>query len=149
MNIVIKNFQKRMPIQTARIKEIARRVLREEKAGSQGEITFCFVNACAIREINLNYLGRNLATDVIAFNLGPAEAPRANFITADILISTDAACSNSRIFKTSPRQELFLYIIHGLLHILGYNDENKSDRALMQQRQERLLFKCLSKKAKR
>jgi len=148
MDIIIKNFQKKMPIQSTRIKGVIRRVLAEEEIKAKGEITFCFVNAAAIRQVNLNYLGRNLSTDVIAFNLAPQKTRGTRTIIADIVISTDAARSNSRIFKTAPQYELYLYIIHGLLHLLGYDDEKKKERALMQHRQKELLFKCLSRKAK-
>ncbi len=148
MNVVIKNFQKRMLIQPAWIKRIARRVLGEEKVFADGEITFCFVNAGDIREVNLNYLGRNLTTDVIAFDLTCPKEKGASGIIADIVISSDAAFSNARIFKTTPRRELALYVIHGLLHILGYRDGNKDERTLMQKKEGELLSQCLSRKAK-
>lgn len=148
MNINIKNFQKRLPIQPIRIKGIIRRVLAEEKVKAKGEVTVCFVDASAIRQINLNYRGRNLTTDVIAFNLTAPKDKGIRAIIADIIISTDAAFSNARIFKSTARDELFLYVIHGLLHLLGYDDENKKEKSRMQQRQEELLSKCLSIKAK-
>ncbi|MFA4984349.1 MAG: rRNA maturation RNase YbeY [Candidatus Omnitrophota bacterium] len=145
MEISVRNFQKRVPIEQSFVKRLVRRVLSLEKAASQGEITVCFVNSRAMREVNLNYLGRNLSTDVIAFDLSE-QSPR--LLIGDILISSDAAFSNARLFKTTPRYELFLYLVHGLLHLLGYNDQTRAGRLLMQKKQEGLLSQCLSIRAK-
>lgn len=145
MEISVRNFQKRIPIEQSLVRRVVRRVLSLEKAVSKGEITVCFVNSRAIREVNLNYLCRNLSTDVIAFDLSEQKPPR---LIGDILISSDAAFSNARVFKTTPRYELFLYLVHGLLHLLGYNDQTRAGRLLMQKKQEGLLSQCLSTKAK-
>jgi len=137
-----------MPIKQPLVKKLVRKVLSLEKVSAEGEITVCFVNSSAIREVNLNYLGRNLATDVIAFDLSERGAGPSRRLIADIMISSDAAFSNARVFKTAPRYELFLYLVHGLLHILGYDDQSRAGRLLMQKRQEKLLSQCLSIKAK-
>jgi probable rRNA maturation factor len=58
-----------------------------------------------------------------------------NKICADIIISCDTAVKNARIFKTSPQRELKLYVVHGILHILGYDDHTPSQKALMRKKE--------------
>ena len=102
-----------------------------------GEITISFVNDSKIKELNLRYLRKNNPTDVLAFDI--AEQPGSNNIFADIVISTDMALRNARIFKTTPFYELYLYLIHGLLHLLGYDDKNKNQRKIMDEKTKYIL----------
>lgn len=90
-------------------------------------------------------MGKNSSTDVIAFNLTDTKDLKNVF--ADIVVSTDTAIRNTKIFKTTLFYELCLYVIHGLLHILGYNDKLKKQRQIMEKRQKEIL-KCLSIKPK-
>ena len=97
-----------------------------------GEITVCFMDDKQIRELNLLYLGCDSPTDVISFN-NSADNEK---LSADIAISTDTALRNARIFKTKPQDEIYLYVIHGVLHLLGYNDNNKKNKLIMQKKEE-------------
>lgn len=56
----------------------------------------------------------------------------------DIIISTDAAIQNARKFKTTPAYELGLYVIHGVLHLLGYDDHGPVKTKRMRKREEEL-----------
>ncbi|MFA4842311.1 MAG: rRNA maturation RNase YbeY [Candidatus Omnitrophota bacterium] len=140
--VTIKIKQKSLLIKPKWIKSLVLKVLSSEGSKLNGPVrntdktrvstivsngvNFLFVNDKGIREFNLKYLGRDCPTDVIAFDTG------------DIVISSDAAVRNARTFKTSPVHELYLYVIHGLLHLLGYNDTNKKDRKVMHKREEEL-----------
>jgi len=55
--------------------------------------------------------------------------------SADIVISTDTAVRNARIFKTNRFYELHLYLVHGLLHLLGYDDSNRKQIQLMRRKE--------------
>jgi len=81
------------------------------------------------------YLGSDCPTDVIAFDLATTKSE----ILADLAISTDTAIRNARIFKTSPTHELYLYVVHGILHILGYRDCSDRQRKLMQHKADQIL----------
>jgi len=63
-------------------------------------------------------------------------------LQGDIIISTDAVVANARKFKTSPQHELSLYIVHGILHLLGYDDHAAKDITRMRKK-ERELMKLL------
>jgi len=93
------------------------------------------MNARQIQALNSRFLGKDYPTDVIAFSFdGPAGK-----VIADIAVSTDAACINAREFKNNLLDEIYLYVIHGLLHILGYDDKNLKQRKLMQAKAENIL----------
>ena len=92
------------------------------------EITLCLVNDPKIRGLNLKYLGEDIPTDVLAFDA-----------TGDIVISTDTAIRNAAIYKTSPVYETYLYVVHGVLHLLGYDDRNPKGRKLMDNKAKTIL----------
>jgi probable rRNA maturation factor len=142
VKIAIKNLQKKIPVTaltSTRIKKAILKTCLSEDVRKPGEITVCLVNDRAIKEFNLNYLAQNNPTDVLAFDFN--EGGR---ILADIMISTDTASRNARIFKTSPLRELYLYVIHGMLHILGYDDESTGERKVMDKKAAAILGKlCL------
>ena len=60
-------------------------------------------------------------------------------ILGDVVISTEAAYKEARKRKTLVENEIYLYIVHGILHLLGYDDEKSSDRKKMQRREKNLL----------
>ncbi len=92
-----------------------------------------------IQEINLKYLCKNSPTDVLSFDLSDNQER----IFAQIIISVDSALRNAEIFKTTPGYEIYLYAVHGILHLLGYDDQKSKDRLIMQKRQEYLCSKIL------
>ncbi|MDP2938259.1 MAG: rRNA maturation RNase YbeY, partial [Candidatus Omnitrophota bacterium] len=120
MKIAVRNLQKKIPVNPKRITKIVLKILSQEGIKKSGEITVCFVNDQRINKLNLKYLGKNNPTAVITFDV--AEPKCKDEIFADIVISTDRAIDNADAFGTSPYFELYLYVIHGVLHILGYDD---------------------------
>jgi len=62
---------------------------------------------------------------------------------ADIIISTDTVISNSGIFKTTPLYELFFCVIHGILHVLGYEDDTEKKRLSMHEKQRQICGKII------
>ena len=81
------------------------------------------------------YLGSDCPTDVIAFDLSATK----NEISADLAVSTDTAIRNARIFKTHAGYEVYLYVIHGILHLLGYDDKTAQQRKVMEHKAQRIL----------
>ncbi len=126
-----------MPIQASRLKRQIRRILEAEGV-SAAEITVVFVGAQKIRALNRRFLRRDYATDVLAFDTRDPRAGRG-VVQGDIVISTDAARKNARVFGNDPRRELTLYVIHGVLHLLGYDDHAPNDIRRMRAREEALM----------
>ena len=133
VRITIKNLQKKVFIQPQKIKKIINNVLKKERAKDRGEINICFINDALIRKLNKKYLKQDSFTDVLAFNIGNPEEKGGLY--ADILISADTALRNAKIFKTTPSYELKLYSIHGLLHLLGYDDHSLKDQKIIREKE--------------
>lgn len=101
-----------------------------------GQLTVLYTDNRTIQELNYRFLGRKEPTDVLCFDLSDKEET-----VADIVISTETAEANSRLFKTTPEREAGLYLIHGILHLLGYKDRKKKDRIRMQRKALQILSK--------
>lgn len=135
--IVIENLQKKISLKIPLIKKVVKIVLKQERV-KNAVLSIVFVSSQKIRAMNIKYLGRAYVTDVLAFDLSDEKKDRES-ISGDIIISTDAVVQNSREFKTSEKHELMLYIIHGILHLLGYDDHTQKDIVKMRKRESELI----------
>ena len=100
-----------------------------------------FISTQKIRALNRKYLNIDTSTDVIAFGEGDENIPgekKSNFL-GDIAISTDKAKQNSKVYSTSFTEEVLLYVIHGVLHLVGYDDTTKAKREIMRGKENELL----------
>lgn len=99
-----------------------------------------------IRALNRRYLGKDRATDVIAFPGGddafPGVGGTEGSFLGDIAISTDRARVNARAFGESFERELARYIVHGLLHLSGEVDTTPRERAKMKKKEDSILEKA-------
>lgn len=100
------------------------------------EISILLENHSGIKKLNWEYLGRRRTTDVISFRMweGPFDKLHPE-ILGDIVVNVDLAKGCGKYFKT----ELALYIVHGLLHLLGYIDDTKTNAMHMQKRCDAIL----------
>ncbi|MDD5109184.1 MAG: rRNA maturation RNase YbeY [Candidatus Omnitrophica bacterium] len=133
MKITIKNLQNKLPIHASKIKKLIRKIVEGEKVKESGWINICFVNNARIKKFNAKFLKNNTTTDVLAFNLGD----RKKVILADIMISTDKAIKQAHNFNTTCDYELLLYVAHGILHILGFDDHTKSQIKIMRKKESK------------
>jgi probable rRNA maturation factor len=85
---------------------------------------------------NWTYLKHRGTTDVISFDLSE---PGDRALTAQLIVSAETARRVGPDNGLSPQTELLLYVLHGLLHVIGYDDQTPEDRARMTARQESLL----------
>ncbi len=101
------------------------KVIRKEKK-IPGDLNFIFTGDDEILKINREFLEHNYFTDVIAFGYGLGRR-----ITGEIYISIDTVRSNSNNYKISLKEEVKRVIIHGTLHLCGYNDSTKLEKEEM------------------
>ena len=128
----------RAPLSRARVVAIAQRVLRAEGV-RQAMLSITFVTRQAIARLNARHLGVRGATDVIAF--GFERAVSDGPVVGDVYIAPDVAREHARQHSHGVRTEVARLVIHGVLHVLGYDhptDDRREDSA-MWQRQEALL----------
>jgi len=94
-----------------------------------------FISEKSILDINKQYLKHNYTTDIVTFNYSSV----VKDIDAEIFISIDDALVNSKKFKVTLSDELIRLIIHGVLHLLGYDDQTSSDKKIMKRLENKLL----------
>lgn len=117
---------------------IAKRSVHLQTALRNFEISLVLVDNARIRRLNREYRREARSTDVLSFNLGK---PDGNQI-AEIFISVEQARLQAKEMGHSLKQELSILFIHGLLHILGYNDGVKKDKIEMFKEQDKI-FKSI------
>jgi len=139
MKIYFRNKQKYLPVDWRSVKRLARFVL--EKAGvTDVEIGILFVDNKMISRWTREYLQQDGPTDVIAFPIhGGADVEGSPELLGDIAVSAEKALEYAQKHNLGPHNELSLYLIHGLLHLTGYNDINIKERNRMFRRQRLLL----------
>ena len=107
--------------------------LKELRLG-KAELSVLFTGDSGIKELNRQYLGKNRPTDVLSF---PMDDPS---IIGDIVISVDRAREQSKEFGVSLNEELARLLVHGLLHLLGYDHVKGGSQAKrMREREEGLM----------
>jgi len=99
-----------------------------------------------IQELNLIYRGKNEATDVLSFAMNELgdEEPDLDFsgdinILGDIVISLEQAQNQCEQFGHSLERELGYLVVHGMLHLLGYDHENEEEKKLMRKLEEKVM----------
>jgi probable rRNA maturation factor len=144
MKIQIENKQKHYKISKREIRLTVTNLLQCLNCLDK-EVSISFVDDLIIRELNNQYLGRNKPTNVLSFSLQEGEFSGINHhILGDIVISTETAERDAVKGRLTFSQEIDFLIIHGLLHLLGYNHENTSrEEAKKMQNMEKLLFKII------
>ena len=135
MRINITSAQGSIKVSPKEVRRLVRKTLFLENNCSPGEINIILIDDAQMKELNLLYSGRFLATDVISFD----DSINSREILADIAVSTQTALRQARVFRTTPVHEVYLYIIHGLLHLLGYDDKGPRQRRVMNKRAEYIL----------
>lgn len=98
-------------------------------------LTYIFCTDEYLRQINIEFLDHKTYTDIITFNYNPSEKE----IEGEIYISVDRVRENAKTFKTDFPTELNRVMIHGVLHLLGYNDKTKAEKAAMREKEDACL----------
>ena len=135
MRISIASPQDAVSIDRARMRETVRTVLDGEGI-SDGEISLAFVDNATIHQLNLRYLNHDEPTDVLSF---PLSEPGAKKLAGELVIGVEVAQAEASQRGHEVQVELALYVIHGLLHLCGYDDHNEADAARMRERERHYL----------
>ena len=124
------------------MKEAATAALRAERV-SNAMVSITFVGRATMTELNRRYLRHRGPTDVISFGL--ARAGKSDAVVGDIYICPEIARGNARRQGVSGGEEVLRLVVHGTLHVLGYDHPETSGRAKspMWLKQERILARVL------
>ena len=128
------------------VEELLQFAAKEENIPEDAELSVTFVDNDEIQEINRDYRGKDMPTDVISFALEETgeeeleitgtDMPR---ILGDIIISVDRTAEQASDYGHSFERELGFLAVHGFLHLLGYDHMNEADEKKMFGRQEEIL----------
>jgi probable rRNA maturation factor len=121
--ITIASPQEVVAIDRGRLREVARAVLAGENIADY-EISLAFVDNATIHRLNKQFLDHDEPTDVLSF---PLSEPGAKKLAGELVVGAEVALQQARERGHEGQVELALYVIHGLLHLCGYDD--KSPRA--------------------
>ena len=103
----------------------------------RSELSIAVVDDPTIRKLNQQYLNHDYETDVISFVLEFDED--SNFLVGQLIVSTDTAQKIAQQVGGSMQDELLLYVIHGTLHLVGFDDKQPSDATEMRRSEKHYL----------
>lgn len=106
------------------------RMVAESEIRRIGDITIIFCSDNYILDINRKYLGHDYFTDIITFDYCSG-----NVLSGDLFISVDSVKENSVEYGTEFEDELNRVIVHGILHLIGYDDHTEEDVKVMREKE--------------
>lgn len=135
MEITVINRQATLSIPAAKIKKIVKAVIALEDAVCD-EVTIHLVDRMEISSLHAQFFQDPSPTDCISFPVD--EEHEAGYrVLGDVFVCPDVACEFSIKKKLNPLDETILYIVHGLLHLLGYDDLSPVPRRKMREAEKK------------
>lgn len=106
------------------------KLVAESEIKKLGNINIIFCSDNYILDVNVKYLGHDYFTDIITFDYCVK-----NILSGDLFISIDTVRDNSEFYKTEFNDELNRVIVHGLLHLIGYDDHTPEEQKIMREKE--------------
>jgi probable rRNA maturation factor len=131
--VEITNSQSFVGLDDAFLREVVTRTFTDEQVSS-ASIGLLVVDNATIRDLNCRHLGHDYDTDVLTFPLAFGK-----HIEGEIVVSAEMASDRAAEFGWRPEDELTLYVVHGLLHLAGYDDGDEPQSRLMRKREREIL----------
>ena len=134
MEISVSNQQPTHAIDEAAVFSAVRAVL-DDSPFSRGTISVAIVDDPTIHELNRRYLSHDWPTDVLSFVLEQTSEE----LEGEIVVSADTAFRQAFDYGWTPADELLLYVVHGMLHLVGFDDQSPADAQKMRLAETRYL----------
>ena len=116
------------------IEELSKKVLTSEEC-LNGTLSIILSNKAHLNKLKKEYFNLDVFTDVIAFNL----EDKNDCLDGEIYISIEDVIENAKIYSDSFNNEFSRVLIHGILHLMGYNDTNKKEKEVMKNLENKYL----------
>lgn len=116
-----------------KLRKILEKVITEENK-IPGDLNVIITNDEKLKSINVQFLEHDYYTDVITFNYNSGKV-----VNGEVYISADTVKINSQNYMVSLNNELSRVIIHGTLHLTGYDDKTEADKAIMRRMEDKWL----------
>ena len=136
MDVFLANEQG-VPLDEPPLAALARHVLEAEDVDPSAELSILLVGADHIRRLNARYAGDDHATDVLAFPM--MEDDEDSLLLGDVVVCPEVAAVNAEKAGASLERELKTLVVHGTLHLLGYDHQNDTQRAAMDKRMNEII----------
>ena len=134
---------RRVTFDQARLDRQARAILSDVGEAS-AELGILFVGDQRMRSLNRQYRGKDRTTDVLAFAM--REAPHSSStVLGDVVIAVPTAVRQAKEGQRSLDEELTVLLVHGILHLCGYDHERSEKEARRMQRRERMILRSLGR----
>jgi probable rRNA maturation factor len=137
--LAFRNRQRARPLNLPLLRRLTRQMLQTELGIHDYQLGIHFVEAKEMASLNRKFLQHEGSTDIITFDHGAPDSPAP--LHGEIFISVPDAVKQAREFGTTWQSEIVRYIIHGLLHLRGFDDLQPRKRREMKREENRLLLK--------
>jgi probable rRNA maturation factor len=127
--------QESVPVERARMREVARTVLEGEGV-AESSISLAFVDNATIHRLNKQFLNHDEPTDVLSF---PLSGPSAKTLEGELILGAEVAKEQAEKRGHDVQTELSLYVVHGLLHLVGFDDSTDAAAKAMRERERHYL----------
>ena len=135
--VTVRNRQRSGAVNVRQLRRIIITLLVDHLGVTEFHLNICLVSALEMARLNEKYLRHKGPTDVLAFDYRDAARPGPLF--GEIFVCVEEACAQARRFRTTWQSEVVRYVIHGLLHLCGYDDRHSRQRQKMKRAENRLL----------
>jgi probable rRNA maturation factor len=136
MDVFVANEQSD-EVDEARLSRLATHVLRTEEVDEEAELSVLLVGSDHIRKLNARFAGDDYATDVLSFPM--MEDEESSLLLGDVVICPQVAATNAAKLGHGVERELDTLLVHGTLHLLGYDHDDEEEKARMEERQGQIL----------
>jgi probable rRNA maturation factor len=123
------------------LEDAAKLALQQEAQSLESELSIILTNDARLHELNLNYLGVDAPTDVLSFPASETDPETGARYLGDILISIPRAQTQADTAGHSLEAEVQLLVVHGVLHLLGYDHAGPEEKSRMWKAQAAILDK--------
>ena len=107
------------------------RMVAESEIKRIGDISIIFCSDNYILDVNMKYLQHDYLTDVITFDYCEGDK-----LSGDLFISVDTVRENAKLYNTDFNDELNRVMVHGILHLIGYDDHSQKDKQLIRKKED-------------
>ena len=139
MNVFVANEQG-SPVDEERALTLARHTLRAEALDDEAELSILYVEREHIKKLNQRFAGNDYPTDVLAFPMSDEQGDdEGGFLLGDVVICPEIATENAAKLNHSVMHELDTLLVHGTLHLLGYDHQGVHDKEKMDRRLDEIM----------
>ncbi|OGP84337.1 MAG: rRNA maturation RNase YbeY [Deltaproteobacteria bacterium RBG_16_54_11] len=143
MEVVVQSRQKRQRVRPGKVKKMAERIL-SDLGFRESELSIVLVDDDEIQRLNREYLSRDHPTNVLAFAMREGEDRHLNpSVLGDVVVSVETAEREARQRGVILEEEMVLLLVHGILHLLGYDHEDAPAEAVQMEAKEQEILSRL------